>query len=283
MGQGQRVVEPDAGSLKARLPVMSEHWKPLRLPSGLTVFHNRVQGGVALQPAPPVPQIAGGCLADEMGLGKTMCVIALALANRRPTSDSGVGVAVPAAVPIEQAGPQVQEAGIVAVARPNGGTLVVCPSALLQQWEHEIRTHTDGSVTVWTYLGLKSPLPWEEESKEDDPGAASKPAPSAGRPKGGKSKKGGIRVTTQMQREMEWFERRIQGEELPTEDLNERAASIAQWMASRNIVLTSFDVLRAEVNYSADNPDSKLNKAEKAVCGAGVPPAAAGLVAVGGG
>mmetsp|Transcript_29275 Transcript_29275/g.113519 ORF Transcript_29275/g.113519 Transcript_29275/m.113519 type:complete len:798 (+) Transcript_29275:949-3342(+) len=74
----------------------------------------------------------GGILADEMGLGKTVQAIGLILAN-------------PAPPPSESE----QAAGM-----KRGGTLVVCPTTILSQWQEEIATHSDG-LRVTQFYGVK--------------------------------------------------------------------------------------------------------------------------------
>ena len=62
---------------------------------------------------------SGGLLADDQGLGKTFSTIALIAANPPP----------PRWVRAQRKAPD---------ARPSGGTLVVCPTSVLRQWQREL-------------------------------------------------------------------------------------------------------------------------------------------------
>eukprot|EP01094_Clydonella_sp_ATCC50884_P001681 TRINITY_DN1125_c0_g1_i2.p1 TRINITY_DN1125_c0_g1~~TRINITY_DN1125_c0_g1_i2.p1 ORF type:complete len:974 (+),score=208.43 TRINITY_DN1125_c0_g1_i2:59-2980(+) len=69
----------------------------------------------------------GGVLADEMGLGKSLVVIALILAHARERlAESTVDLEYPRT-----------RAGLA-----GGGTLILCPSHLVQQWKAEIEDNT---------------------------------------------------------------------------------------------------------------------------------------------
>ena len=74
--------------------------------------------------APPL--IFGGMLCDDQGLGKTVEMLALAVSNREPSrleweSPLPTGDVYPAAE-----------------ALPQGGTLVVCPTSVMEQWFEEV-------------------------------------------------------------------------------------------------------------------------------------------------
>eukprot|EP00227_Mantoniella_beaufortii_P013925 CAMPEP_0197586002 /NCGR_PEP_ID=MMETSP1326-20131121/8127_1 /TAXON_ID=1155430 /ORGANISM="Genus nov. species nov., Strain RCC2288" /LENGTH=421 /DNA_ID=CAMNT_0043150583 /DNA_START=209 /DNA_END=1470 /DNA_ORIENTATION=+ len=71
----------------------------------------------------------GGLLADDQGLGKTFSTIALIATNPPP----------PCWMRGARDGP-APDAARCAHARPGGGTLVVCPTSVLRQWQKELAT-----------------------------------------------------------------------------------------------------------------------------------------------
>ncbi|KAK4482804.1 hypothetical protein RD792_009974 [Penstemon davidsonii] len=79
----------------------------------------------------------GGILADAMGLGKTVMAIALILARR------GKGYPENERVVMEEEDRKVK-----------GGTLIVCPMALLGQWKDELETHSvSNSISIFVHYG----------------------------------------------------------------------------------------------------------------------------------
>ncbi|XP_008199533.2 transcription termination factor 2 [Tribolium castaneum] len=80
---------------------------------------------------------SGGLLADDMGLGKTLTMISLILKSRELNTD------------------EEQDKENHRDKRP-GGTLVVCPASLMNQWSEEINRRTKrGLLSVEVYHGAK--------------------------------------------------------------------------------------------------------------------------------
>ncbi|KAJ3624714.1 hypothetical protein MTP99_018316 [Tenebrio molitor] len=71
----------------------------------------------------------GGILADDMGLGKTIMMIAHVLKSKEEEVKAKRGAA------------------------STGGTLVVCPASVMNQWEAEVKQTTDGSLSVNVHHG----------------------------------------------------------------------------------------------------------------------------------
>ncbi|XP_078167711.1 helicase protein with RING/U-box domain-containing protein [Carex rostrata] len=102
-----------------------------------TVYVNVFSGETTTQFPSATQKTRGGILADAMGLGKTVMTIALVLSNPRgenlkfcdsDSDDSGTYI--------------------------KGGTLIVCPMALLGQWKDEIEAHArPGSLSVFIHYG----------------------------------------------------------------------------------------------------------------------------------
>ena len=89
--------------------------------------------------------VEGSIAAEEMGLGKTVEILALILLNtdskRRDSPQYYV----------EMSGSTVQ---------PSGQTLLVCPQAIIGQWQNEIERHAP-SLRVLRYEGVKKSFPRE--------------------------------------------------------------------------------------------------------------------------
>ncbi|KAL5214658.1 hypothetical protein ABZP36_003810 [Zizania latifolia] len=86
-------------------------------------------------------------LADAMGLGKTVMTIALILSNPRGELSNYIES--------ETGGARGRETRAHASrSSVRGGTLIVCPMALLGQWKDELESHsTPGALSVFVYYG----------------------------------------------------------------------------------------------------------------------------------
>ncbi|GAU25269.1 hypothetical protein TSUD_17820 [Trifolium subterraneum] len=123
-------------------------WSAYNLCHGKTIYVN-IFTGEAAKKFPQTTQMArGGILADAMGLGKTVMTIALILSNPgRMKSDDSDAESI--------------YDNIFSTKRRNvnpynveGGTLIVCPMALLGQWKDELETHSKaGSISIFVHYG----------------------------------------------------------------------------------------------------------------------------------
>ncbi|PKU74958.1 DNA repair protein RAD5B [Dendrobium catenatum] len=111
------------------------------------VYLNVFSGEVTTQFPSATLMARGGILADAMGLGKTVMTIALILANpsRAAPDDEDTDVEAwnESARNLNKGSPSLK-----------GGTLIVCPMALLGQWKDELEAHSKpGSISVFVHYG----------------------------------------------------------------------------------------------------------------------------------
>ncbi|XP_028762400.1 DNA repair protein RAD5B [Neltuma alba] len=106
------------------------------------IYVNNFTGEATTKLPPAFRLPRGGILADAMGLGKTVMTIALILARQGRGDNAGLS----------------RKRGQVSHSDPafkvDGGTLVVCPMALLGQWKDELEIHSKpGSLSIFVHYG----------------------------------------------------------------------------------------------------------------------------------
>ncbi|GAB4816117.1 hypothetical protein N2152v2_003163 [Parachlorella kessleri] len=132
------------------------------------------------------------------------------------------------------------------------GTLVVCPSPLLQQWRAELGNHAHGSLRVEVYDGLLALRPPANDRKKP-----------VGRPTPAK-RASWAAYLAQAQREAELYERMLSGDSVaPAFDPDLDARLAAGRLRQADVVLTTFDVLQREVYYAPNERASGLRHAKR--------------------
>jgi len=215
---------PDSQSTKTFIPEQSFNWQPCTLLSGLELYWNISTGETSLtlpHEDPTCPEVAGGILAEEMGLGKSIEIIAACLANKPPASRPQKEIT---AEELMDGG--LHDQTMLRGMYP-GGTLIICPPALLEQWKREFKRHSNDALKVIIYRGMDKNANMKSTAAE---------------------KRESI-----LQREGKLLDMMRNGEEVePSFNPNESAQIALDSLLEAEVVLTSFDVLRDEVYYTGE-------------------------------
>ena len=154
-------------------------WVTLSLPAGPPLYFHPFNGFLCLSMPEDMDSVRGGILADEMGLGKTVQMLALisedfALSTKPPdrqvtlTSLFNKAEAIPKTLIRKWRQDSQHDSPHL------GGTLIVLPLSLLDQWLSEISVHLGGCVsgpsnplTTFSYYGPQRNIPISEMAEYD--------------------------------------------------------------------------------------------------------------------
>ncbi|XP_060189050.1 DNA repair protein RAD5B [Lycium barbarum] len=129
-------------------------WAAYRICEERKIYVN-IFSGEATTDFPTASKAArGGILADAMGLGKTVMTIALVLAKLGKGSPDDQDFVSEDADETECITKRITYTDTEVSRKAKGGTLIVCPMALLGQWKDELEAHSKpGSISVFVHYG----------------------------------------------------------------------------------------------------------------------------------
>ncbi|KAK6793212.1 hypothetical protein RDI58_006665 [Solanum bulbocastanum] len=129
-------------------------WEAYRICEERKIYVN-IFSGEATTEFPTASNAArGGILADAMGLGKTVMTISLILANLGRGSPDDQEIVLEDTDETECVTKRITYTDTEVSKKAKGGTLIVCPMALLGQWKDELEAHSKpGSVSVFVHYG----------------------------------------------------------------------------------------------------------------------------------
>ncbi|XAR49004.1 DNA helicase [Bertholletia excelsa] len=118
------------------------------------IYLNVFSGEVTSQFPTAVQRARGGILADAMGLGKTVMTIALILARLGRGIPDSQKLASSEADDDNEYMKKLKQDSINTQTKARGGTLIICPMALLSQWKDELETHSKPeSISIFIHYG----------------------------------------------------------------------------------------------------------------------------------
>ncbi|XP_057475188.1 DNA repair protein RAD5B [Actinidia eriantha] len=129
-------------------------WAAYRICDGrATSIYVNIFSGEATTQFPTAMQMArGGILADAMGLGKTVMTIALILS--RPGRCLDDRKIISETTNEAECTKKKKEDAVKVPSKVNGGTLIICPMALLSQWKDELDTHSKPeTISIFVHYG----------------------------------------------------------------------------------------------------------------------------------